>query len=136
MAQTFYPSDLSAREWEILQPLIPAPKSGGRPRTSDMRQVCNGIYYHLRTGCQWEYLPKDFPPSSTVYSYYRKWQRQGVWARMNHQLRDQVRQQRGKSRQPTVAIADSQSVKTTEKRGMCTGLMAAKMSKVDAAKYG
>lgn len=116
--QKLYPSDLSDAEWEWLSPLIPPPKTGGHPRTTDMRQVCNAIYYHLKTGCQWEFLPKDFPPPSTVYSYYRKWQKTGVWEKMNHTLRDLVREQVGKSRQPSVVIADSQSVKTTEKRGM------------------
>ncbi|MBN3878425.1 MAG: transposase [Nostoc sp. JL23] len=78
-------------------------------------------------------LPRDFPPSSTVYSYYRKWEKKGIWEQMNHTLRDQVRQQLGKSTQPTALAklavgiaADSQSVKTTEKRGMCMVLMGAK----------
>ncbi|BAT54059.1 transposase [Nostoc sp. NIES-3756] len=66
-------------EWEILSPLIPPAKSGGHPRTTDMREICNTIYYHLKTGCQWNMLPGDLEPSSTVYSYYRKWQRQGAW---------------------------------------------------------
>lgn len=65
-----YPSDLSDREWEIISPLLPPAKSGGRPRTTDLRKVCDGIYYHLKTGCQWEDLPQNFPPPSTVYSYY------------------------------------------------------------------
>lgn len=70
-------------------------------------------------------LPGDFPPSSTVYSYYRKWQKQGIWEQLNHALRDKVRQKVGKLTQPTASAADSQSVKTTQKRGMCTALMEA-----------
>jgi len=125
MARKSYPTDLTDMEWEILAPLIPPAKEGGHPRTTDMREICNAIYYHLKTGCQWNMLPGDFPPSSTVYSYYRKWQRKGVWEKLNHTLRDQVRIKLGRSTQPSALAADSQSVKTTEKRGMSTALMVA-----------
>lgn len=125
MRRQSYPTDLNDMEWEILSPLIPPAKLGGHPRTTDMRAVCNAIYYHLKTGCQWDMLPRDFPPSSTVYSYYRKWQRRGIWEELNHTLRDQVREKLGRSTQPTAIAADSQSVKTTEKRGRCTALMVA-----------
>lgn len=108
MSQKRYSTDLTDAEWKILASLIPAAKKGGHPRTTDMRAVCNAIYYQLKTGCQWELLPRDFPPSSTVYSYYRKWQRFGVWERMNHELRDQLRKQIGKLTQPTAVAADSQ----------------------------
>ncbi len=98
-----------------------------------MREVCNAIYYHLKTGCQWDMLPGDFPPSSTVYSYYRKWQKYGIWEELNHTLRDKLREKLGRSTQPSAMVkdppsaiaADSQSVKTTEKRGMSTALMVA-----------
>ncbi|BAB78086.1 IS5 family transposase (plasmid) [Anabaena sp. FACHB-709] len=123
MVRKSYPTDLTDMEWEILSPLIPPAKEGGHPRTTDMREICNAIYYHLKTGCQWNMLPGDFPPSSTVYSYYRKWQRKGVWEKLNHTLRGQVRAKLGKSTQPSAIAADSQSVKTAEKRGMCTALM-------------
>ncbi len=126
MTEPVYSSDLSDAEWAILAPLIPAAKPGGHPRTTDMRAVCNAIYYQLKSGCQWEMLPKEFPPSSTVYAYYRKWQRRGVWEQLNHALRDQVREQMGRSTQPTAIAADSQSVKTAEKRGRSMALMAAK----------
>lgn len=112
-----YPSDLSDEEWDMIAPLLPPAKPGGRPRTTDMRKVCDGIYYHLKTGCQWEYLPQNFPPASTVYSYYRRWQRKRVWETINQKLRELVREKENKSRQSTIAIADSQSVKTTEKKG-------------------
>lgn len=125
MARKAYSTDLSDLEWEILAPLIPPGKSGGHPRTTDMREVCNAIYYHLKTGCQWDMLPGDFPPSSTVYSYYRKWQKRGIWEELNHTLRDRFREKIGRSAQPSAIAADSQSVKTTEKRGMCTALMVA-----------
>jgi putative transposase len=117
-----YPSDLTDAEWNILEPLIPAPKTGGHPRTVNMRAVCDAIYYHLKTGCQWNYLPGDFPPPSTVYSYYRKWMKNGTWQALNHTLRERCRKQAGKSKHPTVTIADSQSVETTEKRGKYTVL--------------
>jgi putative transposase len=126
MSEPVYSSDLSDAEWAILAPLIPPAKPGGHPRTTDMRGVCNGIYYHLKSGCQWAMLPKEYPPSSTVYAYYRRWQRLGLWEQFNHTLRDQVRVQMGKSPQPTAIAADSQSVKTAEKRGRCTALMAAR----------
>jgi putative transposase len=125
MARKSYPTDLTDMEWEILAPLIPPAKEGGHPRTTDMREICNAIYYHLKTGCQWNMLPGDFPPSSTVYSYYRKWQRKGVWEKLNHTLCGQVRIKLGRSTQPSAIAADSQSVKTTEKRGMSTALMVA-----------
>lgn len=130
-----YPSDLSEAEWELLAPLIPPAKYGGHPRTTDIRQVCNAIYYHLKTGCQWRYLPKNFPPPSTVYYYYRKWVKKGVWQQINQTLREMVRTQSGKSPQSTVIIADSQSVETTEKRGMSMVLMEEKKSKVEKDNY-
>jgi putative transposase len=133
--KTEYPSNLSDQQWEIIAPLIPPPKTGGRPRTTDMREICNAIYYHLKTGCQWEYLPKDFPPHSTVYNYYRKWQKKGVWEEINQKLRELVREKEGKEKQSTIAIADSQSVKTTEKRGMCTVLMEEKRLKDEKGNY-
>jgi putative transposase len=90
-----------------------------------MREVVNGIFYVLRTGCGWEMLPHDLPPYSTVYYYFRRWQKTGVWQQMNNALRQRLRQQEGRNPQPSAAIADSQSVKTTEKRGKCTDLMVA-----------
>jgi putative transposase len=84
MKKKSYPSDLTDAEWELLAPLIPPPKTGGNPRTTAMRGVCDAIYYQLKTGCQWGYLPGDFPPPSTVYSYYRKWMKNGIWQALNH----------------------------------------------------
>ncbi|QLE48214.1 IS5 family transposase [Nostoc sp. C057] len=129
MARKSYPTDLTDIEWEILAPLIPPAKEGGHPRTTDMREICNAIYYHLKTGCQWNMLPGDFPPSSTVYSYYRKWQRKGVWEKLNHTLRDQVRIKLGRSTQPSAIAADSQSVKTTGKKGDVYGFDGGKLVK-------
>ena len=119
MTRKTYKSDLTDKEWQIIKPLIPPPKPGGHPRTVDMREVVNAIFYLLRTGCSWEMLPHDFPPYSTVYYYFRRWQRRGIWQQMNQVLRDQVRMKQGKAAQATAAIIDSQSVKTTEKKGKC-----------------
>ncbi len=74
MARKAYSTDFRDSEWEILPPLIPPAKSGGHPPTTDMGEVFNAIYYHLKTGCKWHMLPGDFPPNSTVYNYYRKCQ--------------------------------------------------------------
>lgn len=112
-----YPSDLSDAEWEILKLLLPKHKGFEHPVEVDFREILNGIFYVQRTGCQWEMMPHDLPPYSTVYSYFKKWQRKGIWQQMHDQIRQQLRTQLGRDEQSTVAIADSQSVKTTEKRG-------------------
>ncbi len=115
MRQKPYPSDLSDAEWKQLEPLIPPAKNGGRKRSSDMREVLNAIFYVLKTGCQWDMLPHDFPPKGTVYEYFNTWSRDGTWERMNTKLRAQVRLAEGREATPSAAIVDSQSVKTTEK---------------------
>lgn len=112
-----YPSDLSAAEWKILEPLIPSAKEGGKPRTTNMREVLNAIFYIDRTGCQWRALPRDFPPWSTVWSYFRTWRNNGTWARMHAALREQVRKKAGREPTPSAAIVDNQSVKTSQKGG-------------------
>ena len=124
-----YPSDLSDSEWKILQPLLPKSKGFGHPRTVDLREILNGIFYVQRTGCQWEMLPHDLPPYTTVYGYFQKWQRKGKWQEIHDQLRSQIRQTEGRDTNSTVAIADSQSVKTTEKKGRSVALMVAKKLK-------
>lgn len=124
-----YPSDLSDSEWEVLRPLIPKPKGFGHPVEVDFREILNGIFSVQRTGCQWEMLPHDLPPYSTVYFYFRKWQRKGVWQQMHDQIRANLRTQLGREEDSTVAIADSQSVKMTEKRGRSTDLMVARRLK-------
>jgi len=121
-----YPSDLSDAEWEILKPLLPQPKGFGHPVEVDFREILNGIFYVQRTGCQWEMMPHDLPPYSTVYGYFKKWQRKGGWQKMHDTVRHKLRQKLGRAEDSTVAIADSQSVKTTEKRGRSTALMEAR----------
>lgn len=123
-----YPSDLSDEEWAILEPLIPPPKPGGRPRRVKMREVLNGIFYLLKSGCQWRMLPKEFPKWKTVHDYFSKWSKDGTWQRLNRRLREQVRLKEGREASPSAAIIDSQSVKTTEKGGS-GGMMRARRSK-------
>src|SRR5205814_9820746 len=86
-----YPSDITDNEWRILEPLIPPAKPGGHPRTTEMREVINAILYLNRTGSQWRALPHEFPPWSTVWSYFRKWRNSGLWKRMHTALREWVR---------------------------------------------
>jgi putative transposase len=104
-------------EWTILAPFIPAAQLGGRPRTTDRREVVNAILYSLRSGCQWRMLPTDFPPHQTVYHYFRTWRRAGVWERMPDTLRGDLREASGRTREPSAGIIDSQPAKTTEKGG-------------------
>lgn len=114
MARKLYPTDLSERQWHILKPLIPAPKTSGRPRTVDIREIVNAIFYILASGCAWRLLPHNLPPWSTVYYYFRLWRRDAVWQQFNQILREKVRSARGRESTPSAAIVDSQSIKTTE----------------------
>ena len=121
MSRKAYKSDLNDEQWKIIEPLIPPAKPGGHPRTVNLREVVNAIFYVLRTGCRWEMLLHDLPPYSTVYFYFRRWQKRGVWEKMNNALRRKVRQQEGREPQASAGSADSQSVKTTEKKGQVYG---------------
>jgi transposase len=119
MSSTLYPSDLTDVEWQHLEPLLPAPRSTGRPREWSLRLILNGIFYLVRGGCAWRMIPLEYPPWSTVYDYYRQWRRDGTWEAIHTALREQVRQAIGRestpSSTPNAAVLDSQSVKTTEK---------------------
>jgi putative transposase len=120
-----YPTDLTDKQWEIIKPLIPAAKSGGRERTTDIREILNAVFYVLKSGCDWRMLPHDFPKWQTVYDYFNKWKDDGTWEQVHNKLRDKVRLKAGKHKQPTAGIMDSQSVKTAEKGGF-VGMMLVK----------
>jgi putative transposase len=111
-----YPSDLTDAQWAIVEPLIPASRTnrGGRPRELDMREVLNTLLYLNRSGCQWEMLPHDLLPKSSVYDYFAQWRDDGTWTKMLRALRERVRREAGREATPSAACIDSQSVKTTE----------------------
>ena len=109
-----YSTDLSDLEWTVLGPGVPTPKPGGRPIDHERREIINAIFYVNRTGCQWRALPHDFPPWSTVYGYYNRWRADGTWQLLMDKLRVLNRIAAGREPEPSAAIIDSQSVKTTE----------------------
>ena len=112
-----YDSDLTDEEWALVAPVIPPPKRGGGKRTVNIREVLNGIFYVLWTGCQWKALPKNLPPKSTVHWYFMLWDWDGTLERIHHLLYVAVREQEGREASPTAAIIDSQSAKTAQKGG-------------------
>ena len=114
MTRKSYPSDLSDREWQLLEPLLPPPKPGGRPIKYSRREVFNAIRYVLRNGCAWRMLPHDLPPWRTAFHYFRTWRWDGTWERVHAALRGGVRVAEGRDVSPRAAIIDARSVKTTE----------------------
>ncbi len=113
-----YPTDLSDAEWHRLARLIPEPKPGGRPAKYERREIVNAILYIVRSGCAWRLLPRDMPPWTIVYHYFRRWKQSGLWQRVHDRLRAELRASYERERQPSAAILDSQSVKTTERGGV------------------
>ena len=120
-----YPTDLSDEEWRLLELQLPAPKRRGPPRLHSPREVCNAVFYVLKSGCQWRMLPKDFPPWKTVFHYSRRWRIDGTWETMNRALRRRLREKLGRDPEPSAGIVDAQSVKATgvggEQRGFDGG---------------
>lgn len=112
-----YPSDITDKEWATLEPLLPQVQEGGRPRAYSYREILNGIFYITRGGCSWRMMPHDLPHWKTVYHYFRLWRKDGTLERLHHRLRERVRLKLGREAQPSAAILDSQSVKTSEKGG-------------------
>ena len=132
MSRKAYPSDLSEAQWKLIEDLIPPAKPGGRPRAVSMREVLNAIMYVLRSGGAWRLLPHDFPKWNIVYYYFWRFRREGIWQDIHDLLRDELRVKEGRNASPSAAVIDSQSVKTTEKRGFAV-TMPARRSRVASA---
>ena len=114
MTKRIYPSDLSGGEYKFLKKCLPKQKNFGRPSRHTRREILNGIFYLLRTGCAWRYLPRDYPPWQTVYHYFRVWRKAAWWKTANKRLRRLLRLKSGRSNQSRVGIIDSQSAKTVD----------------------
>ena len=126
MPRKAYPTDLNDKEWAVIEPYVPKPKTGGRPAEHSRREIINAIAYVLRSGCAWRLMPHDLPPWSTVYDYFRQWRIDGTWERINTALRAKLRTTIGREAEPSAAIIDSQTVKTTEKGGLAATTQARK----------
>lgn len=119
-----YTSNLTDGEWRIVKTIIPPHPPNCRPRKYDMREILNGIFYTLRTGCVWRDIPKDLPPWDTCYHHFSRFSKDGTWQKIHDKLRTKVRKRAGKKPQPTAGIIDSQSVKTTQKKGFAAMMRA------------
>ncbi len=125
-----YSTDLTNEQWSHLRILLPKGQGKGQRRSpQQQRELLNAMFYVNHTGCQWRELPHDFPPWQTVYGYYEDLVTAGIWQEINDTLRGGIRQQAGRDPEPSVVIVDSQSVKTTEKKGFVADSMVAKRSK-------
>jgi putative transposase len=118
-----YDSDVTDEQWAVLEAHVKPQKRRGPKSRKEMRRVINGIFYRLRTGCQWRMLPKEYGGWEAIYGYWYRWSRNGLWEKINTQLRETLRVKAGKQAQPTAAVIDSQSVKTAQKGGAASGMM-------------
>lgn len=136
MSRKAYPDDLSDKEWEQIEPILRTNiyRNAGTRCKYPRREMLNAIFYLLRTGCRWRDLPHDFPPWKSVYAQFLRWKKHDLFMKMNRSLRRSLRTLLGKNPEASVGIADSQSVKTTEKKGS-PGLMEAKKLKVGKDTY-
>jgi transposase len=116
-AATAFPARLTDEHWAILEPLVPAPKGGGRPAKYSRRAIVDAILYAVRQGCTWRALPADLPHWNTAFGYFRRWQKDGTWDRIEDQLRRRVRQAEGRAAEPSAGVVDSQTVRATEQPG-------------------
>jgi transposase len=128
-----YPTDLTEKQWAILEPLIPDARPGGRPRKAEKRRIVEAILYQLRAGSAWRLLPHDFPPWQTVYYYLRRWQAEGVWTTVHHTLLMTDREHAGREASPSAAIIDSQSVRSADQKGDSKASMRVKKSMAASA---
>src|SRR5829696_3902290 len=116
-----YPSDLTDEQWALIEPLLPREEPRGAPRKVDVREVMNTLLYISRTGCQWRFIPHDLLPKSTVFDYYKAWQKDGTWQEVADALRRRVREEAGRDPEPRTAAIDSQTVPTAH-QGAASGV--------------
>ena len=130
-----YLTDMTDRQWLAIADLVPDALPGGRPRRAASRELVNAILYALRAGHAWRLLPHDFPPWQTVYYYLRRWQAEGVWARIHHAVLTADRKRVGRDASPTAAIIDSQSVRTADQKGARKATTQARRSRAASATF-